>query len=102
MSQNGAQEGAKIEPKREPRRAQEGAKTEQKNEKTNEVNLGRVSVGLGRVEVSSSILLRGRCGREVETTTTPIGPKIASKQPQEETSRESAPLLRVDVAQGSS
>ena len=41
-----------------PRWSQDGAK----NEKKNEVNLGRVSVGLGRVEVSPRVLLRGRWG----------------------------------------
>ena len=53
-----------MEPKREPRRAQEGAKTEQKNEKKNEVNLGRVSVSLGRVK-----------GKAREVVTRPLGEK---------------------------
>ena len=53
-SQDGAQEGAKTS----PRGSQDGAK----NEKKNEVNLGRVSVGLGRVKVSPRVLLRGRWG----------------------------------------
>ena len=42
-SRDGAQEGAKTS----PRGSQDGAKNEQKNE----VNLGRVSESLGRVEV---------------------------------------------------
>ena len=64
---------AEVEPKWSPRgsqdRAQEGAKTSPsgsqdgaENEKKNEVNLGRVSVSLGRVGVSPRVLLRVRWG----------------------------------------
>ena len=53
-SQDGAQEGAKAS----PRGSQDGAK----NEKKNEVNLGKVSVCLGRVK-----------GRPVGFVTRPLG-----------------------------
>ena len=53
-SQDGAQEGAKTS----PRGSQDGPK----NDKKSEVNLGRVSVCLGRVKVSPRVLLRGRWG----------------------------------------
>ena len=53
-SQDGAQEGAKTS----PRGSQDGAK----NEKKNEVNLGRVSVCLGRVK-----------GKRCEVVTRPLG-----------------------------
>ena len=63
----------KRAPKWSPRGSQDGAK----NEKKNEVNLGRVSVCLGRVRVSPRVFLQGRWGSKGRQ----VRPKTPNRYP---------------------